>query len=161
MLNATLDDFKRDASFDVGLSQMNDSDFQIFTQADDKKLSSHSTPRATVGATSKPDDATSKSDGAVAKRDDLASYRDVIESDDSFEYGLSQIPDFEFDANSQRDAGSERDADTQPDASSGRDADTQPDADDCTPNKQKKLMMTPVLSKKLKSKLQLDSSFNW
>ena len=68
--NTSIDDFLLDASFDVGLSQMNDLDYQMFTRFEPR--TGQSSPRRSANV-------------------DTTSYRDVIESDDSFEFGLSQM----------------------------------------------------------------------
>ena len=68
--NTSIDDFLLDESFDVGLSQMNDLDYQMFTRFEPR--TGQSSPRRSANV-------------------DTTSYRDVIESDDSFEFGLSQM----------------------------------------------------------------------
>ena len=74
--NTSIDDFLLDASFDVGLSQMNDLDYHMFTRFDagNEPRTGQSSPRRSANVDV-----------------DTTSYRDVIESDDSFEFGLSQM----------------------------------------------------------------------
>ena len=116
--NSLIDDFLLEASFDVGLSQMNDSDYQVFTQFDDE---SGNQPTGCSAARR-----------AATADVDSTTYRDVIESDDSFEFGLSQMKE--------------------PDG---------PGTDDgCTPTKLQKVstattVTSPMLSNKLSSKLSL------
>ena len=125
--NTSIDDFLLDASFDVGLSQMNDLDYQMFTRFEPR--TGQSSPRRSANVD-------------VDVNVDTTSYRDVIESDDSFEFGLSQMKE--------------------PDGSQTDDG--------CSPLKQQKvattttttpptttkaMAKTPKLSNKLSSKLSL------
>ena len=125
-VNTSIDDFLLDASFDVGLSQMNDLDYQMFTRFEPR--TGQSSPRRSANVD-------------VDVNVDTTSYRDVIESDDSFEFGLSQM--------------------IEPDGSQTDDG--------CSPLKQQKvattttpppttttaMAKTPKLSNKLSSKLSL------
>ena len=118
------DNFKEEESFDLDFGQMNDSQFQTFTQGPAKveNLPSHSSTPKFVKIVPK---------AVTPKREDYATaYRDVIESDDSFDFGLSQM--------------------AEPGTEAARS--TERSREDSTPKKQQK-MMTPLLSQKIKSRL--------
>ena len=145
------EDFENDESFEAGFSQMNETDFLLFTQNSNKdqhqKLLSHSTPSGakTHPQSSKYNQCTDDSAGFEDKFDPQMSrqngYREIIDADDSFEAKLSQMSDFEF---------GQADSDK---------AESDSESAICTPNKLSRLTnipdtsKTPVLSSKLKKKL--------
>ena len=142
------EDFENDESFEAGFSQMNETDFLLFTQNSNKdqhqKLPSHSTPSGakTHPQASKSNHCTDDATVFEAKFDPQMSrqngYREIIDADESFEAKLSQMSDFEF----------------------GQ-ADSDSESAICTPNKLSRLntkpdtSKTPVLSSKLQKKLNL------
>ena len=133
--NTSIDDFLLDASFDVGLSQMNDLDYQMFTRFDagNEPRTGQSSPRRSA-------------DVDVDVNVDTTSYRDVIESDDSFEFGLSQMiePD-----------GSQTDDGCSPLKQQKVATTTTTTPTTTPPTTTKAMAKTPKLSNKLSSKLSL------